>query len=188
LAYKRWYDCDAKLSTMVRAMEVMNLPSQRYFAQTLLELSEMLLAERGGETYLRALEEGKKAGLEKSKAKNRWYDRYETLHRAFNNLYTLKSEDRREIAIRLSTPISIVAGYERQCRKTGQEPDVKVVEEILRTALSQGHERARRLYSLYLTDFEEELNNSSRRKSGKTESKGFWTQFLETLQGVVNPT
>ena len=183
MVYKRWYDYDAKVRTMVKSMEFMNVKNQLYFAEKLLEMSEQLLLERGGDSYLSSLEVNVKQGLEKSKAKKRWYDSFEVLHRAFNNLYALTPEDRQELAIRLSTPIRIVEGYERQCRKQGQDPDIKVVEEILRTALSQGHERARRLYVLYLTDFPAE---NAQKNSNQNQQKGLWTRFLENLRTALS--
>jgi hypothetical protein len=184
-AFKRWYDFDQRLSVVVRAMEFMSTNSQCHFADKLLELSEALLVQRGGETYIEMLEPKKKTGLEKADAsKGRWYDRQETLHKAFVNLYALPNEDRQEVAARMVTPIQIVEGYERYCRKERKEPDILVIEEVLRSCFVEGQDRARRLYALYLSDPSDFL---PKRQAvwPPDESRGMWSSLLESIQTVL---
>lgn len=188
MAYQRWYDKDPRLSAVVKSMEFMNDATQRRFADKLLTLSEELMAERGGYEYIEKLDPNKKDALGKAQSnKKRWYDQYESLHRAFNNLYALPMEDRREIAARLSTPIDIVAAYERHCTRQRVRPDLNVVEEILRTSLQDGAERARKLYALYTDDFRHELETANKRPYGAAADRGMWTALLENLQDMLAP-
>lgn len=184
MTFKRWYDADVRLSAVVRTMECMNESSQRQFAEKLLELSQELLAQQGGE-YLSTLDNAKQEGLKKSQAKKRWYDQYESLHRAFNNLYALDGFSRRNVADKLSTPIEIVQGYELHCEQTDKTPDVKVVEEVLRSCFKEGPERARRLYALYLPEFNEALQKHQQGRNKKAPAKGLWVTLLENLQSVL---
>jgi hypothetical protein len=188
VAFQRWYDFDVRLSGVVRSMESMSERNQEYFAKKLLELSEFLLEERGGEAYLSSLHPKKKEGLEKAQSKKRWYDKSESLHRAFNNLYALTTEDRQEVATRMTTPILIVEAYEKQCETMHLEPDVKVVEEILRTCLTEGQERAKRLYALYMNDFSMFQGNGV--VGGVPENtmlSGFWSSLLKNIQSYLSP-
>ncbi len=187
---KRWYDTDQRLSVVVHTMEAMNVESQQRFANKLLELSEELLHELGGQEYIQTLDERKVEGLSKSQAKKRWYDAYETLHRAFNNLYTLDGDSRRYIATQLVIPIQIVEGYEKHCKRERKEPDARVVEEILRSCFTQGQERTKRLYSLYLNDFSRELEAHKQQQKAKqqqfgNEGDGLWSQLLGNLQKAL---
>lgn len=173
---------------MVRAMESMNIESQMRFADKMLELSEALLQACGGQDYIISLDPKRREGLDKSKARNRWYDRYESLHQAFNNLYALSSGDRRTLAMQLHTPIQIVEAYERYCKQADQSPDQRVVEEILRTSLREGPERARRLYAIYLSDFSEEIARLGRSSTESTWTEdNFWSLVLRSLQQVLQP-
>lgn len=189
MSFKRWYDFDQRLSTVIRAMEFLNQGSQFHFADKLLELSEELMVQRGGTDYLATLDPKKQAGLEKaSQSKARWYDQTDSLHRAFTNLYALPNEDRREIASRMVTPIQIVEGYERHCRKEGKEPDIRVIEEVMRSCFVEGQERARKLYSLYLTDPSEFLAKRPNLAASAPEesSRGMWSNLLESIQTVLS--
>jgi hypothetical protein len=184
VAYQRWYDTDLRLSAVVRSLELLNEQSLEYFAEKLLEISESLLSEHGGADYLESLDPRKKAGLEKAQTnRKRWYDRQENLHKAFNNLYALTPKDRREVASRLTTPILIVEAYERYCRQEEVTPDIRVIEEILRTCLLEGHERAKRLYSLYMNDFSKMLPKSQAEET----QEGFWTGLLKNIQSILAP-
>jgi hypothetical protein len=187
VAYRRWYDSDARLSAVVHTMERLNESSQRQFARKLLELSEELLTEQGGEAYLASLDVRKREGLQKSRAKKRWYDQYETLHKAFNNLYALDSPSRRSIAEKLRLPIEIVKGYEQHCLENHKAPDAKVVEEVLRSCFKEGPERAKRLYALYLPEFNAALRTHESQNTQQA-SKGIWETLLEGIQSVLNPT
>ncbi|HEY9685546.1 MAG TPA: hypothetical protein V6C52_01075 [Coleofasciculaceae cyanobacterium] len=188
MAFQRWYDFDVRLSGVVRSMESMSERNQEYFAEKLLELSEYLLEERGGEEYLTALHPKKKEGLEKAQSKKRWYDKSESLHRAFNNLYALTTEDRQEVATRMTTPILIVEAYEKQCETMHLEPDVKIVEEILRTCLTEGQERAKRLYALYMNDFSVfQGKNMAGATPENTMLSGLWSSLLKNIQSYLSP-
>ncbi len=185
---KRWYDVDQKLSKVVHAMEFMNEESQQRFAGKLLELSQEFLRDLGGTDYIETLDAQKREGISKSRAKKRWYDRYESLHTAFNNLYALDNDSRRFIATQLVTPIQIVEGYEKHCKREGKEPDIRVIEEVLRSAFTQGQERTRRLYSLYLNEFKDELDSHNRQQRKKLETQeepGLWTLLLQSLHSVL---
>lgn len=184
MAYRRWYDADPKLSSVVHAMEFLNRDTQLYFAGKLLELGQSLLSQQGGEAYLNALDERKKDGLSKSQAKNRWYDRHETLHKAFNYLYALPAIDRREIANKLETPIKIVEGYEKHCARQDKVPESSVIEEIMRSSFREGQHRAQKLYSIYLMDFSESQSSQSS-KSGKNEPVGLWGNLLRKFQEAL---
>lgn len=182
MAFKRWYDNDSKLSNVVRAMERMEPSTQQHFAEKLRDLTEDLVFDHGGEAYLATLEPKVREGLNKAQSKNRWYDRYEDLHQAFNNLYALPPGDRREVASRLETPIEIIRGYERHCKETEQAPDSKVIVEVLRTSLVEGPARAKRLYALYLGNFP----STDAVENPPEEQKGLWTRLLESIQSALN--
>jgi hypothetical protein len=188
VAYQRWYDSDPRLSAVVRTMECMGETIQRQFAAKLLELSEEWLQIQGGTEYLSQLDTKKQEGLQKSNAKKRWYDQYESLHKAFNNLYALDPLSRRNIAEKLSLPIEIVKGYEQHCIEMEKSPEIKVVEEILRTCFNEGSERAKRLYAVYLPEFNEALRAHENSRNAKRVSKGVWETLLENIQSVLNPT
>ncbi len=151
-SFKRWYDIDEQLSIVVHTMEKLTFVSQLTFANTLLDLSERILMEKGRDEYLANLDEERQKGLEKSIDKRRWYDRYPTLHKAFNNLYALRDEDRHEIADILLVPCQIVQLYEQYCERRNRETDPKVIQEILRTSIVEGPNRAKRLYSIYTSE------------------------------------
>lgn len=185
MSYRRWYDADPRLSTVVRTMECMGETIQRQFAEKLLELSEEWVLIQGGEAYLSALNTKKQDGLQKSNAKKRWYDQYETLHRAFNNLYALDDLSRRSIAEKLSLPIEIVKGYEQHCRDLDKQPEMSVIDEVLRTCFKERPERARRLYSVYLPDFNEALRTHEQERHAA--SKGVWETLLESIQSALKP-
>ena len=188
MSYRRWYDVDPRLSAVVHAMEDLNRDSQIYMAQKILELSESLLVDLGGEEYLKGLDEKKQAGLDKAGSnKNRWYDRDERLHRAFKNLYALPNTERRDIAIRLATPIQIVEGYEKHCARQGSAPEMRIIEEILRSSFVQGSERARKLYSVYLHDFSATATpERSHDKASKDSNSGsLWSHLLRSLQEAM---
>lgn len=186
MAYRRWYDVDPKLSSVVHAMEVLNRDTQLYFAGKVLEFAESLLAEQGGEVYLESLDERKKDGLKKSEAKSRWYDRHETLHKAFNYLYALPAIDRREIANKLETPIKIVEGYERHCARQDKVPDTYVIEEILRSSFVEGQERAKKLYSIYLMDLSAPRPlQGVKSGNAKEPPSGLWSNLLKKFQEAI---
>lgn len=190
MAYRRWYDVDPKLSSVVHAMESLNKDTQLYFAGKVLELAEVLLGQQGGEAYLETLDERKKEGLNKSQAKNRWYDRHETLHKAFNYLYALPAIDRREIATKMETPIKIVEGYEKHCARQDKAPETSVIEEILRSSFVQGQERAKKLYSIYLMDLSaprplQAVKAGHDKKNQKGESTGLWSNLLKRFQEAM---
>lgn len=178
--YKRWYDEDKKLSIVVKAMEAMDITTQLKFADKLLELSRELLRDRGGDKeVLEALEADKKAALEKAQSRRRWYDQYESLHQAFNNLYVLNEQDRGSLANRLVVPVQIVEGYERSCREKGDQPNLEVVDEILRTSLLEGPERANKLYDLYALE-------ASISPQQKSKPKGVWSEVIASLQKALS--
>lgn len=181
MTYRRWYDTDPRLSAVVHAMEFMNRDTQSYFGEKLRELSESLLVQRGGDDYLAGLDAKKKEGLNKSGSKHRWYDRSESLHRAFNYLYALPGGDRRDIAVRLETPIQIVEGYERHCQRQGIKPEMRIIEEILRSSFMEGRERTRKLYSLYLYDYE-----SAMPPMHPEAPEGLWSQLLKRVQEALS--
>ncbi|MCE3234519.1 MAG: hypothetical protein K0Q50_699 [Vampirovibrio sp.] len=181
MTYRRWYDTDPKLSAVVHAMESLNRDTQIYFADKLYELSEGLLTQRGGDDYLAGLDARKKEGLTKARSKHRWYDQNESLHRAFNNLYALPGGDRRDIAIQLETPIQIVEGYEKHCARHGSNPEMRVIEEILRSSFMEGRERARKLYSLYLYDY-----SAATHPSHPEVPEGIWSQLLKRVQEALS--
>lgn len=187
MSFKRWHDTDPKLSAFLQSMEHINGGSRKRFAEKLRELSEILLAERGGAEYLENLDYRKKEGLRKAEAKNRWYDQLDDLHDALQNLYALNSADRREVAGRLSLPIRIVEGYEKYCKAQSQLPDNRVIEEILRTSLVDGEERARRLYDHYLSALRADIPqmNQARKAKAAKAKNGVWTSLLQSLQGVL---
>lgn len=190
MAYRRWYDADPKLSSVVHAMEFLNKDTQLYFAGKVLELAEALLTQQGGEAYLDTLDERKKEGLNKSQAKNRWYDRHETLHKAFNYLYALPAIDRREIANKLETPIKIVEGYERHCTRQDKAPETSVIEEILRSSFVEGQERAKKLYSIYLMDLSaprplQSVKASPLKNDTPEVSTGLWSHLLKKFQEAM---
>ncbi len=178
MSQRRWYDIDPRLSKVVHAMEFMNRDSQFYFGDKLYEMSEALLAQRGGDEYLANLDAKKKEGLTKARSKHRWYDRNESLHKAFNNLYALSGQDRREIAVQLETPIQIVEGYERHCNHHGSKPEMRVIEEILRSSFIEGRERACKLYALYLYDYSQPKHPEA--------PEGLWTNLLKSLQKAMS--
>lgn len=190
MSYRRWYDADPRLSTVVHTMEGMGETIQRQFAAKLLELSEEWMHIQGGNEYLSALDTKKQDGLQKSNAKKRWYDQYESLHKAFNNLYALDDLSRRNIAEKLSLPIEIVKGYEQHCQDMDKSPEIKVVEEILRSCFREGAERSRRLYAVYLPEFNEALRRHEQKRQSKkeAEAKGVWETLLESIQSALNPT
>jgi hypothetical protein len=187
MTYRRWYDADPKVSAVVHAMEDLNRDSQVYLAQKLVDLSETLLAELGGDAYLETLDPQKKEGLNKADSKNRWYDRDERLHRAFKNLYALPNIQRRELATRLASPIQIVEGYEKHCNRQGSKPEMRIVEEILRSCFVEGQERARKLYSVYLYDFSVSVPQRQQRQeeSVEDEPQGIWSLLLRRLQEAM---
>lgn len=190
MAYRRWYDVDPKLSSVVHAMEFLNKDTQLYFAAKVLELAEALLKQQGGNAYLETLDDRKKDGLNKSQAKNRWYDRHETLHKAFNYLYALPAIDRREIANKLETPIKIVEGYEKHCVRQDKSPETSVIEEILRSSFVEGQERAKKLYSIYLMDLSaprplQSVKGGRGNKNQKEESTGLWSNLLKKFQEAI---
>jgi phage-related protein len=189
MTYRRWYDADPRVSAVVHAMEDLNRDSQLYLAQKMLELSETFLVDLGGDTYLAALDPKKQEGLNKADSKNRWYDRDDRLHKAFKNLYALPNSERRDIAMRLATPIQIVEGYERHCMRQGTKPEMRIVEEILRSSFVEGQERARKLYSVYLYDFvvaAASTPNARSDESVEEEPKGgLWSHLLRSLQEAM---
>jgi hypothetical protein len=185
MTYRRWYDADPKVSAVVHAMEELNRDSQLYLAQKLVELSESLLAELGGDAYLEALDPQKKEGLNKADAKNRWYDRDDRLHTAFKNFYALPNIQRRDVASRLATPIQIVEGYEKHCNRQGSKPELRIVEEILRSSFVEGQERARKLYSVYLHDFSISSPQRPQEEKGAEEPQGLWSHLLRRLQAAM---
>ncbi len=188
MSYRRWYDVDPKLSNVVHAMEFLNPDTQIYFAEKLLELTRALMMAQGGETYLEALDDRKKEGLSKSQAKKRWYDRHETLHQAFNNLYALSAIDRREIAMKLAMPIRIVEGYEKHCARQDNVAEASVIEEILRSSFVEGNQRAQKLYSIYLMDFSGQPGQppSSTNQAAKSQAPtGLWSHLLKKFQEAL---
>jgi len=181
MVYKRWYDRDPRLSRVVQAMEHLDTGSRRVFAVKFHNMSNIWLKERGGDNYLRMLDDNRKAGLLKSGNRKRWYDHNEHLHQAFNNLYALPPLDRRELMALLDTPIHIVEGYERYCHQHEQEPDVRMVDKIMRTCMVDGAESAKRMYTVYLTALRPNLPETL------PEPKGAWTVLLKTLQEALAP-
>lgn len=169
-------------------MERMSERNQQYFAKKLLELSQQLMKERGGEEYMSALHPKKQEGLEKSESRKRWYDNDETLHQAFNNLYALAPDDRREVAARLTTPIMIVEAYEKNCQDEGREPDIEVVDEILTACLTEGQERAKGMYALYMGGFTGGTPYGRRRTDSQEAAPGFWSHLLKDIQGLLAPS
>lgn len=179
MSYRRWYDNDPKLSSVVHAMEFLNKDSQAYFAEKLLELSQSLMARQGGVAYLETLDERKKNAMGKARDKKRWYDWDDRMHLAFNNLYALPAIDRREVALKLATPIQIVEGYEKHCNSQGRKIEACIVEEILRSSFVEGQERTRKLYSLYLSDFVQPATTQAK------DSGGLWGNLLKKLQETL---
>jgi hypothetical protein len=188
VSYRRWYDTDPRLSAVVRTMECMGETIQRQFAEKLLELSEEWMLIQGGNAYLSALDTKKQDGLQKSHAKKRWYDQYETLHKAFNNLYALDEFSRRSIAEKLSLPIEIVKGYEQHCQEMDKKPEMSVIDEVLRTCFKERPERARRLYSVYLPEFNQALRALEQERHAHKAYKGVWETLLESIQSALKPT
>lgn len=185
--YRRWYDTDPKLSTVVRAMEDLNEANQRQIAGKLLELSEDFLKELGGAAYLSSLSPEKQAGLKKSQAKKRWHDQYEAMHEAFNNFYALDNPSRRDIADRMSLPVDIIQGYEAHCAQLNKTPDIDVVAEALRCCFTEGQNRAKKLYMLYLPEFSHEFQAHQKKRLKAEPKKGLWTLLLESIQNAINP-
>jgi hypothetical protein len=182
MTQRRWYDIDPRLSAVVHAMEFMNRDSQFYFGDKLYELTETLVSRRGGEEYLATLDKRKQEGLTKARSnKHRWYDRNEHLHKAFNNLYALSGQDRREIASQLETPIQIVEGYEKHCLRQGLKPEMRIIEEILRSSFIEGKERARKLYSIYLYDY----FSSGQARHPEAQGDGLWSHLLKRFQDAL---
>ncbi len=186
MAYKRWYDFDQRMSTVVRAMEKLSRGTQIRFAEKLLELSEEMLLHQGGQNYLTGLDEQRLHGLQKATtSKARWYDRHETLRMAFLNLYALTNDDRRAIAARMLMPVRIIEGYERSCKSSGNAPDFLVIEDVLHTCFRQGAAHASKLYSLYLSD-SANLKPKEIADYPKPRNTGVWTALMESLQTALS--
>lgn len=188
MSQKRWYDFESQLSKIVRSMELMNDNSQIKFGERLLDLSEQLICERGGANYMESLSLDIKEGLEKANAKNRWYDKHEKLHLAFKNLYSLNNGDRRQIAVLMMTPIKIVKAYETYCKVNGQKPDLNIIDEIMRTCLTSGSQRAENLYQIYLVDssyFQQMNDNKPLRNNNIKKSDTLWSDLLMTVQRAM---
>jgi hypothetical protein len=150
-------------------------------------VSEGLLSQLGGDAYLSDLDTKKQEGLQKSKAKKRWYDQEELLHQAFNNVYALDNQRRRELAEQMALPIEIVQGYEAHCYLQQKVPDLKVVEEILRSCFQEGSARAKKLYAIYLPEFDAAFKTHQKSRLKQDAKKGLWTLFLESLQNAIHP-
>lgn len=187
VAYRRWYDPDPKLNAVVQALEELSEANQRQISRKLLEVSQELLARAGGEEYLANLDAKKKDGLRKSKSKKRWYDRQEQLYKAFYNIYALDAHSRRDVAEQMGLPIHIVHGYERHCRDTQKTPELSVVEEILRTCFQEGQNRAKKLYALYLPEFNAAFQSHQKSHLKQEPSKGIWTLLLESIREAIRP-
>jgi hypothetical protein len=88
----------------------------------------------------------------------------------------------------MTTPILIVEAYEKQCETMHLEPDVKIVEEILRTCLTEGQERAKRLYALYMNDFSVfQGKNMAGATPENTMLSGLWSSLLKNIQSYLSP-
>jgi len=182
--YRRWYDDDPKLKKVIETFEHLNGDVQLKFAAKFLEMSERLLSQLGGHEYLATLEMPKQEAMQKSSARKRWYDRHESLFKAFNNIYALNSYKRRELADMMTLPIQIVQGYERHCKEMGKPPDLKVIEEVLRSCFQEGAERTKKLYAVYLPEFDAEMKHHHSRMK-QHEPKGMWQVFIESLQKAI---
>lgn len=190
MGFKRWYDQDPKFGEVVRAMEFMTLASRKKFAVKLLELTEELIERHGGGELFASLDPEQKISMEKAETnRRRWYDQIDELHEAFKNLYALKPTDRREIAMKFSTPIQLVGAYEVHCNREGREPVPRIIEEILWTSLLEngGEKRARKLYGFYLYDYSAYVAGSSPalEEPLPAATGGFWATLLSSLQNVL---
>ncbi len=150
--FQRWYDQDPFLSTMVYALECMQPESQGRFARLLGQVCDRLLRAQLEASGYQKLDPCVVRGIKKSHLRRRWYDQTPDTQKAFNKLYALTETERNNLAHRFFIAAQLIHRYESYCQQIQTEPNSHTIDEIIRTNLKEGPERALKLYGFYLDE------------------------------------
>ncbi len=147
--HNRWHDQDFKLSELVNAIEDMFPESRFLFSLLLSMLCKELVRSVGDTEVFTKLDWKTIQNLIKSKQSRRWYDQDPDLHRAFNLLYTLDTQQQRLIASMLYMPSRLTRYYEEHCQTHQKEIDIDYVCHMVEVCFRDGPEQAQKAFSHY---------------------------------------
>lgn len=109
--YNRWHDSVSVLGQAVREMEIAPKTLQKQLAETIILLIEREGWLKQNEYSLKELGLNKIQGLHKSKTKRRWYDVDPTVHKAFNFIYMLEDQEKKEVGFKILLSLNAVKAF-----------------------------------------------------------------------------
>ena len=135
---KRWYDQYDRIAHSIGLIEEFPPPFQRVLGESIIAIAENQCQVKNLMGELRELGPEKVLGLFKSKNKQRKYDSLPEVHQGINYMYILPDEERLLIAEQLIELADSFQKYFVLCRKSGQEPSVKLASQLSKTYLQSG--------------------------------------------------
>jgi hypothetical protein len=101
IGYTRWHDLIPELAQAVRMLEKAPPEFQQLIARAIAGNMQLHEVPKHAEHGLKKLGTEKVIGLLKSQGKRRWYDRDPLIHQAFNCVYLMDDNRRRETAVKI---------------------------------------------------------------------------------------
>ncbi|MBK8190791.1 MAG: hypothetical protein IPK79_10125 [Vampirovibrionales bacterium] len=125
----RWYDKYPQTQKAVELFEQLSSQYQRLIAKNIAQFCEdnNLL---GGREGLKSLGHTKVMGLIQSKAKRRWYDQDQLLHKAVNSILMMTDEDRQAASYRMVVTIESFEAYMEWCQQNERLIDIDELEQM----------------------------------------------------------